>query len=36
MAAAMVTLALLVLASGFSGGVLNRLIDMSAKALLNR
>jgi formate hydrogenlyase subunit 3/multisubunit Na+/H+ antiporter MnhD subunit len=36
MAVAMVTVALLVLASGFSGGVLNRLIDMSAKALLIR
>ena len=36
MAVAMVTVALLVFASGFSGGVLNRLIDMSAKALLIR
>ena len=36
MAVAMVTVALLVLASGFSGGVLNRLIDMSAKALVIR
>jgi formate hydrogenlyase subunit 3/multisubunit Na+/H+ antiporter MnhD subunit len=36
MAVAMVAMALLVLASGFNGGVLNRLIDLSARALLNR
>jgi hydrogenase-4 component F len=36
MAVAMVTMALLVLASGFDCGVLNRLIDLSARALLNR
>ena len=36
MAVAMVVMALLVLASGFNGGVLHRLIDLSARALLNR